>query len=158
MLEHLDDPTPPEVGARQLAAVLSRSAERRRRRGRAAFGVLGVCLLIAGVAIGVAVPRGATDITVTNLAMQENDLTPGIVVPSLHLIGAVFPDDQHGFALTTGSSKSALVETSNGGQTWVVVNGDLPLNTYYAQLDFANLTHGYLWGGQSTGRRTLPSG
>ncbi len=156
MLEHLDDPTPPEITARQLAAVLSRSAAHRRRRSRVLFGMLGACILVAGIAIGLAVPRGATSLTVTNLALHEDDLVPGIAVPALHLAGAVFPDDQHGFAMTTGSSKSALVETSDGGQSWIVIDGHLPLNSYYAQLDFTSTTNGYLWGGSSSGRTTLP--
>lgn len=81
MLEHLDDPTPPEITARQLAAVLSRSAAHRRRRSRVLFGMLGACILVAGIAIGLAVPRGATSLTVTNLALHEDDLVPGIAVP-----------------------------------------------------------------------------
>ncbi|MGH9047874.1 MAG: WD40/YVTN/BNR-like repeat-containing protein, partial [Acidimicrobiales bacterium] len=155
MFEHLDDPNAPEVTARQLAVVLSRSAAQRRRRSFVAFGILGLCLLLVGVTIGMFVNRGTPRFTVTNLASRSGSLLAGLGVPTSELVGTVFPDDQHGFALTSGAGRTALVATSDGGSTWTVIQGNLPVGSA-GQLDFVNASDGYLWGGSPTGSGTLP--
>jgi photosystem II stability/assembly factor-like uncharacterized protein len=92
---------------------------------------------------------------VTDLALHAGVLATGLPVPTTDVVGAVFPDDQHGFALTVGSGKAALVATSDGGDTWQVVQGDLPVDSE-AQLDFTSLAHGYLWGGSPSNSGALP--
>src|ERR1700728_1630629 len=155
VFEHLDDPSSPEPTAHDLAVVFARSAARAKRRATARFGVLGVGILVLGLAIGLLVPRSPTSVGVTNLALHAGALTPGLNVPGSDLTGVVFPDDQEGFALTIGSDATALAKTTDAGQTWQVVDGDLPVDSE-AQLDFTNVTDGYLWGGSPRGDGSLP--
>jgi photosystem II stability/assembly factor-like uncharacterized protein len=157
MLEHLDDPTPPTPTARELAIVLGRSAKLRRRRAASVLTVLGVVALVLGIFIGSLVPRPPSSlrVTVTDLASHSGALAAGLEVPTADVVSAVFPDDQHGFALTVGTHKTALVATTDGGNSWQVVQGHLPVNSE-AQLDFANLSHGYLWGTSAQSGVTVP--
>jgi hypothetical protein len=155
MLEHLDDPRPPEPSARALAAIYARSAARRRRRSLALSGVLATVVLAAGVSVGLLVPRSPTDIGAASLAARTDGLSPGLAVPAADLTGAVFPNDADGFALSAGPGRTALVGTTDGGQTWRVVDGDLPSGSS-AQLDFASPTEGFLWGGPPTTNGELP--
>jgi hypothetical protein len=155
VFEHLDDPRPPEPSARALAVIYARASARRRRRAIVRSALLAAVVLVAGVSIGLLMPRSPARLEASSLAERTVGLVPGLHVPTAEVTGAVFPNDQDGFALTEGPGRTALVTTSDGGQSWQVVDGDLPASSA-AQLDFASPTEGFLWGGPPTAAGTLP--
>ncbi|MGH9075737.1 MAG: WD40/YVTN/BNR-like repeat-containing protein, partial [Acidimicrobiales bacterium] len=153
MFGHLDDPGAGEPTARQIAAVYARSSAVRRRRANVRFAALGALLLVGGVLAGFFIPRSPIRLAVANLALEDRGLVTGLEVPAVHLTNAVFPDPEHGFAVTTSTRKVALVATTDGGATWTVVDPALPIDSPWTlQLDFTDPVHGYMWGGQSPGR------
>lgn len=151
MFGHLDDPAAGEPTARQIAAVYARSSAVRRRRANLRFTVIGALLLVLGAVSGVVVAHQPAQLAASNLALQDNQLLPGLAVSSARLIGAVFPDSEHGFAMTEGTHKVALVATNDAGSSWTVVDSKLPIaSPWGAQLDFSSPTHGFLWEEQSS--------
>ncbi len=147
MFEHLDDPAPLAPTTRTLRAVLSRAARMRRQRLASGFAVLGVLTLVVGLVIGITVPRGrpagqafaAFDAHVGALAV-------GTPVPLANLADVVFISDTRGFGVAFHGASSVLATTNDAGATWRVVNDHLPTDLP-AQLEFADSSHGYLWGG-----------
>ena len=146
MFTHLDDPTPPSPTSRTLHAVLRRAARLRRHRTTSTMGALGVTTLVVGVVIGMLVPRSASVPADTAAFSVRGILPPGTPVPQSDLADVVFVDRLHGFALAVHGAQSVLAASGDGGERWTVVAGSLPV-AVPAQLEFADLDHGYLWGG-----------
>jgi photosystem II stability/assembly factor-like uncharacterized protein len=144
MFEHLDDPSPPSASARALGTVLARAARLRRRRRASAVAVIAVTAAALGLA-GVLVPRAAEPAS-TAFDVHTGLLATGTPVPTSDLADVVFIDDHRGFALALHDQQTVLATSGDGGLTWQVVNDDLPAGSP-AQLEFADATHGYLWGG-----------
>ena len=156
MFRHLDDPSPPAPGPVTRARVLARAGAMRRRRRRAASGLSGVVLLGLGVVIGLLVPRSASTPTYSAFTSQRGVLASGTPVPQPDLADVVFVDRVHGFALALHGEQSILAASTDAGATWRVRDGALPI-AIPAQLEFADTSHAYLWGGapQSTGNLPL---
>jgi photosystem II stability/assembly factor-like uncharacterized protein len=146
MFEHLDDPSPPAPTARTLGAVLARAARLRRRRARSSLAVMAAAALGIGLAVGLAVPRAGTGSAATAFDLRTGLLPIGTLVPTSDLADVVFIDDVHGFALALHDEQTVLASSHDGGDTWRVVDDDLPTGAP-AQFEFADTTHGYLWGG-----------
>jgi len=155
MFEHLDDPSPPAPTARTLGGVLRRAAQLRRRRAVSALGVVGTGTLALGVAIGLLVPRSSPALAVTNYSAHASTLRVGALVAPSDLADVVFVGRSSGFALAIHGEQTGLATSRDAGDTWRVVNTALP-SGYPAQLEFADLVHGYLWGGAPSAAGTLP--
>jgi len=155
MFEHLDDPAPPGASARTLAAVLARAARLRRRRATSALGALVVCALAMGVVIGVVVSGPTPAQTFAAFDSQTGLLAAGTPVPSSDLAAVVFVGDAHGFALVVHGTQTLLAVSADGGDTWTVADPNLPVS-FPAQFEFADDTHGYLWGGAPSASGTVP--
>jgi hypothetical protein len=153
MLEHLDDPSPPEPTAQALGTVLERSYRLRRRRSLSAATGAGVMALALGVLIGSVLVRSSAPVS-TDFATRAGVAT-GTAVPLSDLEDVTFVSDSVGFGLAGHGAQTALAETENGGDTWQVVQGDLPAK-YPTQILFANSTRGYLWGGAPSTDGALP--
>ena len=155
MFKHLDDPSPPSPSLGMLARILARAAVLRRRRARTAFGVAGAAILALGVVIGMLVPRSGAGPAYTAFTSQRGVLATGTPVPQSDLADVVFVDRAHGFALALHGEQSILAASDDGGAIWRVVDGALPIG-FPAQLEFADITHGYLWGGAPAASGGLP--
>jgi photosystem II stability/assembly factor-like uncharacterized protein len=156
MFEHLDDPAPAAPTARAFRAVLLRSARLRRQRLVSAVAVVGVVTLAVGLVIGVTVPRphrAQQAFTVFN--SHAGSLAIGTPVPLANLADVVFISDTRGFGLAFHGASTVLAVTDDGGDTWRVVDDALPADLP-AQLEFADATHGYLWGGTPSAAGTVP--
>jgi photosystem II stability/assembly factor-like uncharacterized protein len=156
MLEHLDDPNPPQANADTRRLVLRRASRIRRQRALTA----GLCLvaLLAGALGGLAVGRGqGTTILTTTQSAYEFDhesttLTGGVAVPTAALVDVTFVDAQDGYGIALHRSKLVLASTSDGGSTWRVVAPKFPAGFlqgagFAGQMEFSSAQHGYLWGG-----------
>jgi photosystem II stability/assembly factor-like uncharacterized protein len=155
MFKHLDDPSPPSPSLGMLTRILGRAAVLRGRRARSAFGVAAVITLAVGVVIGMFVPRSGAGPAYTAFTSQRGVLPTGTPVPQSDLADVVFVDRAHGFALALHGEQSILANSDDGGATWRVVDGALPIG-FPAQLEFADTTHGYLWGGAPAASGGLP--
>jgi photosystem II stability/assembly factor-like uncharacterized protein len=156
MFEHLDDPSPLAPSARTFRAVLSRAARLRRQRVVSGFAIIGAVTLALGLVIGLAVPRTHS----VNQAFAAFDSPVGVLavgtpVPLANLADVVFISDTRGFGLAYHGASTVLASTDDAGYTWRVVNADLPADLP-AQLEFADATHGYLWGGTPSAAGTVP--
>ena len=156
MFEHLDDPSPSGPTSRALRAVLIRAARLRRRRAVSGVAAVGVITLALGLVIGLAVPRArpATQ-AFTAFDTHVGPLAVGTAVPLANLADVVFVNDTHGFGLAFHGEDTVLVSTSNGGESWRVVD-DAPPAALPAQLEFADASHGYLWGATPSARGRAP--
>jgi photosystem II stability/assembly factor-like uncharacterized protein len=73
-------------------------------------------------------------------------------VPTTALEDVVFIDARRGFSLADHRDHLVLASTTDGGRTWGLVTGALPLSYFGsppAQLEFTDAEHGYLWGGSA---------
>ena len=155
MFEHLDDPTASPATARTLRAVLGRAARLRRQRMVSGLAAVGCLTLVVGLVVGLSLPRpraaapafAAFDAPNSALALR----TP---VPPTHLADVVFITRQRGFGLALHGTDTVLATTTDGGDTWRVVDADLPADLP-AQLEFADADHGYLWGGAPSAQGTV---
>ncbi len=147
MFEHLDDASPPEPTSRTLGSVRRRAAVLRRRHVRGAIGASTAALIILAVVIAVVVvPSGRATEAFASFDSQTGLLAPGTAVPPANLSDVVFIGPLHGFALVLHAQQTLLAASADGGQTWVVVDPELPTG-YPSQIEFADAEHGYLWGG-----------
>ncbi|HEY3844745.1 MAG TPA: sialidase family protein [Acidimicrobiales bacterium] len=154
MFEHLDDRSPAAPADAAREAVLRRANLIRRRRR---VGVLGaVVLVLAAVSTGLLIRGPSTArLASTETAYQFNSvkgpLPVGTPVPTTALVNVTFVDEQFGFALAAHQDQVVLAASSDGGATWTVRDGKLPLRDgegdgYPGELEFVGAT-GYLWGG-----------
>jgi len=156
MFEHLDDPSPLAPTPRTFRAVLSRAARLRRQRAVSGAALVGVITLALGLVIGLTVPRShpatqafaAFDAHVGRLAV-------GTPVPLANLSDVVFISETRGFGLAFHGTSTVLAVTDDAGTTWRVVDDALPADLP-AQLEFADASHGYLWGGTPSAQGTVP--
>src|SRR5580658_3235083 len=155
MLEHLDDPEPPEPTSRHLGGVFARSARLRRRRVTSVLGVAVVAALSLGVVIGLVVSGPTPSQTFAAFDSQTGLLAQGTPVPSSDLASVVFVGDLRGFALVVHGGQTLLAVTPDGGGTWTVADPSLPVS-FPAQFEFSNATHGYLWGGPPSSSGEVP--
>jgi photosystem II stability/assembly factor-like uncharacterized protein len=152
MFSHLDDPAPPEPDARALGAVLERSAHRRWRRAVVVSSLGAALIMAAGVFLGLALAPGATPSTA---AFYTRTPPIATAVPPSALADVVFVDRADGFALAAHGTNTFLAASHDGGVTWSVVSESLPV-VLPAQLEFTDLRHGYLWGGEPDTAGSLP--
>jgi photosystem II stability/assembly factor-like uncharacterized protein len=156
MFEHLDDPSPQAPTSTTLRGVLRRAARLRRQRVVSAAAVVGAVTLTLGLVIGLAVPRshraGQAD---TSFNTRVGPLPPGTLVPLANLADVVFINDTVGFGLALHGETTVLATSDDAGTTWRVVNDSLPAQVP-AQVEFADATHGYLWGGPPTAQGVAP--
>jgi photosystem II stability/assembly factor-like uncharacterized protein len=156
MFEHLDDPAPLAPSSRTLRAVLSRAARLRRQRIVSGVAVVGVVTLAVGLAIGLTVPRPHPAGPVfAAFNSHVGSLAIGTPVPLANLADVVFISDTRGFGLAFHGASTVLAVTDDAGDSWRVVDDALPADLP-AQLEFADATHGYLWGGTPTAEGTVP--
>jgi photosystem II stability/assembly factor-like uncharacterized protein len=156
MFEHLDDPSPLAPTARTFRAVLSRAARLRRQRIVSGVAVVGVGTLALGLVIGLSAPRSQpAGQTTAAFDTHVGPLAVGTPVPLVNLANVVFISDTRGFGLAFHGASTVLAATDDAGQTWRVVNDSLPADLP-AQLEFADATHGYLWGGTPSAQGTVP--
>jgi photosystem II stability/assembly factor-like uncharacterized protein len=156
MFEHLDDPAPLAPSPRTFRAVLSRSARLRRQRLVAGGAAVGVITLALGLAVGLTVPRPARGVpSFTAFDSPARTLAVGTPVPLSSLGDVVFISDSRGFGLAFHGADTVLAATVDAGESWRVVNDQLPADLP-AQLEFADPTHGYLWGGAPSAQGTVP--
>jgi photosystem II stability/assembly factor-like uncharacterized protein len=156
MFEHLDDPSPLAPTARTFRAVLSRAARLRRQRLVSGFALVGVATLTLGLVIGLSAPRAhPAGQTTAAFDTHVGPLAVGTPVPLVNLANVVFISDTRGFGLAFHGASTVLAATDDSGQTWKVVNDSLPADLP-AQLEFADTTHGYLWGGTPSAQGTVP--
>ncbi len=156
MFEHLDDPAPLAPTARTFRAVLSRSARLRRQRVVSGVALVGTVTLALGLVIGLAVPRSHGPAqTFVAFDSHAGRLAPGTPVPLANLSDVVFISDKLGFGLAFHSTTTVLAVTHDAGDTWRVVDDALPADLP-AQLEFADATHGYLWGGTPSADGLVP--
>jgi photosystem II stability/assembly factor-like uncharacterized protein len=156
MFEHLDDPSPLAPTPGTFRAVLSRAVRLRRQRVVSGFVVVGAVTLTLGLVIGLAVPRShPAGQAFAKFDSHVGALAVGTPVPLVNLADVVFIDDDLGFGLAFHGASTVLATTDDEGVTWRVVDDALPADLP-AQLEFANATHGYLWGGTPSARGTVP--
>jgi photosystem II stability/assembly factor-like uncharacterized protein len=155
MFGHLDDPAPPRATPGTLGAVLARAARLRRRRAASALGGLTLGALALGVVIGVTLSGPAPSQTFAAFDSQTGLLGAGTPVPSTDLASVVFVGDQRGFALVVHGTQTLLAVSADAGDTWTVADPSLPVG-FPAQFEFADATHGYLWGGPPSASGTVP--
>jgi photosystem II stability/assembly factor-like uncharacterized protein len=156
MFEHLDDPSPLAPTSRTLRAVLSRAARLRRQRIVSGFALVGAVTLALGLVIGLTAPRPhPAGQTSAAFDTHVGALAVGTPVPLANLADVVFISDTRGFGLAFHGASTVLADTDDAGQTWRVVNDSLPADLP-AQLEFADTTHGYLWGGTPSAQGTVP--
>jgi photosystem II stability/assembly factor-like uncharacterized protein len=156
MFEHLDDPSPLAPSPRTFRAVLSRAARLRRQRIVSGFALMGAVTLTVGLVIGLAAPRShPTGRTSAAFDTQVGALAVGTPVPLANLADVVFISDTRGFGLAFHGASTVLAGTDDAGDTWKVVNDSLPADLP-AQLEFADATHGYLWGGTPSAQGDVP--
>jgi photosystem II stability/assembly factor-like uncharacterized protein len=156
MFEHLDDPAPLAPTARTFRAVLSRAQRLRRQRLVSGFAVVGTVTLVLGLVIGLAVPRSHGPAqTFVAFDAHAGPLASGTPVPLANLSDVVFISDSRGFGLAFHGASTVLAVTDDGGDTWRVVDDALPADLP-AQLEFADATHGYLWGGTPSANGLVP--
>jgi photosystem II stability/assembly factor-like uncharacterized protein len=156
MFEHLDDPSPLAPSPRTFRAVLSRAARLRRRRITSGFALMGAVTLTVGLVIGLAAPRShPTGQTSAAFDTHVGALAVGTPVPLANLADVVFISDTRGFGLAFHGASTVLAGTDDAGETWKVVNDSLPADLP-AQLEFADATHGYLWGGTPSAQGNVP--
>jgi photosystem II stability/assembly factor-like uncharacterized protein len=153
MFEHLDDPLPPEPTARTLGLVLQRSASLRRRRTVLSTTTVAVLAVSLGVLVGSSVTRSPVPVNAD--FSSEVGVAAGTPVPLSALEDVVFVNQNHGYALAAHKTQTALVESSDAGETWQVVQGMLPVQ-YPSQIEFTDSVHGYLWGGAPSSDGALP--
>jgi photosystem II stability/assembly factor-like uncharacterized protein len=153
MFGHLDDRSPPEPTAATLGAVLERSARLRRRRTVSGTASIAVVALVVGIVLGSLLSRspGPVDAGFSSQA----GAAPGTAVPLSDVEVPVFVSQTTGFALAPHGTQTALVESSDGGSRWHVVNGNLP-GRYPTQVEFTDSSHGYLWGGEPSSDGAAP--
>ena len=154
MFEHLDDRSPGSPADAALEAVVRRANLIRRRRRVGAIGA--VVLVLAAVSTGLLVTGPSTArIASTETAYQFNSvkgpLPVGTPVPTTALVNVTFVDEEFGFALAAHQDQVVLAASTDGGATWTVRDGKLPLGDgegdgYPGELEFVGAT-GYLWGG-----------
>jgi len=155
MFEHLDDPAPPVPTGRTLGAVLARAAALRRRRVGSALGVVGAGALAFGIVIGLLVSAGPHSQTFAVFDSQSGLLPSGTPVPPSDLATVVFAGDLRGFGLAVRGQQTLLASTTDGGDTWSVVDPSLPV-AFPAQFEFADAVHGYLWGATPSSSGAVP--
>ena len=155
MFEHLDDPAPPVPTGRTLGAVLARAAALRRRRVGSALGVVGAGALALGIVIGLLVSAGPHAQTFAVFDSQSGLLPSGTPVPPSDLATVVFAGDLRGFGLAVRGQQTLLATTTDGGDTWSVVDPSLPV-AFPAQFEFADAVHGYLWGAAPSSSGAVP--
>ncbi|HTZ07606.1 MAG TPA: hypothetical protein VMB72_00960 [Acidimicrobiales bacterium] len=155
MFEHLDDPAPPPPTPGTLAAVLARAATLRRRRVGAALGTVGVAALGLGIVIGVVASGPGRAPVYAAFDSQTGLIARGTAVPPSDLDAVVFIGATRGFGLALHDGRCVLVTSGDGGSTWTVVDPSLPVG-FPAQFEFADATHGYLWGGPPSPSGTVP--
>ncbi len=153
MFGHLDDPSPPEPTTTTLATVLARSARLRRRRTVWGTASIAVAALAAGIALGSVLSPSPRPVD-AGFSSQAG-AAPGTAVPSSDVEAPVFVSRTEGYALAPHGTRTALVESSDGGGRWQVVNGNLPAQ-YPTQVEFTDTTHGYLWGGEPSSDGAAP--
>lgn len=153
MFEHLDDPSPPEPSGRTLGLVLQRSSRLRRRRSVSAASSIALVMLCLGVFIGYVVPRSSPQVNIDFTGQSE--VAPGTAVAPSDLEEVVFVSQSQGFGLAVHTAQTALVESTDAGSSWRVVQGNLPVQ-YPAQILFSSATIGYLWGGEPSSDGALP--
>jgi hypothetical protein len=162
MFGHLDDPLGASPGARELARVLRRAHVIRARRRVAA--VAACVVVIVGFAGYLAGRPQTVHISSTETGYQFNELkgplAVGTPVPTTALVNVVFDNAERGFALAAHRDQAVLAETTDGGSSWQVQNGDLPSgygqSTGYAgQFEFVG-SDGYLWGGAPESDGSVP--
>lgn len=154
MFKHLDDPSPPAATSRTLRAVLSRAARLRRRRVVSGVALVGGLTLVVGLLIGLTLPRSHSTAQVSFNA-RLGPVAPGTVVPLANLADVVFINDTLGFGLALHGETTVLAVSHDAGDTWRVVDDALPVGVP-AQFEFADATHGYLWGGAPSAQGTVP--
>lgn len=152
MFSHLDDPAPPEPDVRALGAVLERSAHRRRHRAAVVSSLGAALVMAAGVFLGLALAPGGAPSTA---AFYTRTPPIATAVPPSALADVVFVDRADGFALADHGTDTFLAASHDGGFTWSVVSESLPV-ALPAQLEFTDLRHGYLWGGERDATGALP--
>ncbi len=156
MFEHLDDPAPLAPSSRTFRAVLSRAARLRRQRIVSGFAVVGVVTLTLGLVIGLTVPRPRpAGQAFAAFNSHVGSLATGTPVPLANLADVVFISDTRGFGLAFHGASTVLAVTDDAGNTWRVVDDALPADLP-AQLEFADSSHGYLWGGTPSAQGTVP--
>ena len=155
MLEHLDDPAPPTPTATTLAAVLSRSGEKRRRRTRMVLATVAVIALILGVTVSRLVPTEHPARSFGVFDSQTGLLASGTPVPPADLADVIFIGDSRGYALVLHGQQTLLAASTDGGNSWRVIDPDVPAS-FPAQIEFTDTTHGYLWGGAPSSSGSLP--
>ena len=155
MFRHLDDPTPRDPSPGDLGAVLARASRRRQARLRALTGVAAATTLVAGVAIGLVVPRPSPAQADMAFSSYLGRLAPGTPVPPTALADVVFFKKTQGVALALHGAQTVLAASTDAGSTWRVVNPDLPTSVP-AQLEFPDASHGFLWGGAPTPSGSVP--
>ena len=152
MFEHLDDPTPLEIGNRDLANVLRRAELLRHRpHWTAAVGVSAV-LLAASVAFFFARPASKpTSVTADyQFNLVKGRLPVGYAVPASALVDVQFVTRNYGYGLAAHRNSVILVASTDGGASWKVRNGQLPVDLganagFPGQFEFVGFT-GYIWG------------
>jgi hypothetical protein len=153
MFEHLDDPSPPAPSARTLRTVLWRAARLRRKRALSGVTLVGAVTLTLGLVIGLSVTHPGSGESVAFDA-HVGALAVGTPVPLANLADVVFINDNRGFGLAFHGASTVLAVTDDAGSSWRVVDAALPADLP-AQLEFADATHGYLWGGSPSAQGTV---
>ena len=143
MFEHLDDPSPLQPTAAALGAVLERSARLRRRRTISGNVLVAAAALVAGIVLGSFLAQSPPPVDVD--FSSQAGAAPGTAVPLSDVQDPVFVSQSYGFALAAHGAQTALVQSSDGGDRWRVVDGDLPTQ-YPTQIEFTDTAHGYIWG------------
>jgi photosystem II stability/assembly factor-like uncharacterized protein len=156
MFEHLDDPAPLAPTSRTLRAVVSRAARLRRQRMVSAAALVGIVTSALGLVIGLTVPRSHPSLQAfTAFDAPGGRLAVGTPVPLANLSDVVFISDSRGFGLAFHGASTVLAVTDDAGGTWRVVDDALPADLP-AQLEFADPSHGYLWGGTPSTTGAVP--
>ena len=166
MYRHLDDAAPPAPDPTRLRSVLRRSDRIRTLRRRVwAAGLLGLalCSALAVTALG-SIRSSPPSLTASETVYQFNrasdPLPSGTPVPTTSLTDVVFVDPGDGFALAAHRGGLVLAATTDGGSSWQVVNGRLPVTSLGtdapAQMEFTGRQNGYLWEGAAPGATAAP--
>jgi photosystem II stability/assembly factor-like uncharacterized protein len=137
-----------------MRAVFARAARLRRQKVMSGVAAVGVLTLVAGLAIGLAVPRSDST-SQTSFDSHVGPLAVGTPVPLANLADVVFISTTRGFGLAFHGESTVLAATDDAGTTWSVID-DAPPASLPAQLEFADPVHGYLWGGTPTAAGRVP--
>ena len=163
MFEHLDDQTASSPRPGDLAGVLRRAQSIRARRRVAVVAAASVVLL-GGFSGFIASRSSNAHITSveTTYAFDavKGPLAVGTPVPTTALLNVVFTSAEDGFALVSHRGAALLALSTDGGNSWYVKNDSLPGaygqgHGYPGQIEFVG-DHGYLWGGPSDGKGSVP--